>query len=126
MTKVVLSLWNILSYYTKRLFKWTNQSLPILLEELKRLTPENEWEMLNSYVVEEPKINWLRVIWSITNTAAHSIYVEFWRNIKWLENEYHKPKWNVFYKWIGNRTFARATDNVKGKIDWKILEIINS
>ena len=82
--------------------------------------------MLNSYVIEKPRREWFRVIWSIKNTAPHAIYVEYWRNIKWLSNKYHKPKRSVVYEWIGNRTFARAVDNVKNAIDGKILEIINS
>jgi hypothetical protein len=46
-----------MQYYEKRIIAGINKALPILLEELKRLTPEDTREMLNSYVVDEAKVS---------------------------------------------------------------------
>jgi len=39
-----------------------NKSLPILLEELKRLTPEDTRKMLDSYVVQSAKFDGDKII----------------------------------------------------------------
>lgn len=114
-TKVELNAWSIAKELTKRVITGINKALPILLDELKRLTPEDTREMLSSYQVERAKFDWNSIIWVISNTADHAIYVERWQ--KGRVFIYQKPKWNKgFYVWEWNRTFARAVDNTREKV----------
>lgn len=124
MTVVELDAWRFVTEYAKRLVSWVNKALPILLAELKRLTPEDTWDMLNSFVVKWASFDWQKVVWVISNTAEHAIYVEY--GVNWLTYNYHKPKWNVFYQWVGNRTFARAVDNIREKVINIIYQEINN
>ena len=119
MTKIELNVWSITAHFEGRMVIAINNILVILLEELKRLTPEDTKEMLNSYHVEEAKVDGNIVIWSIRNDSDHAIYVEYW--VWSLTYNYHKPKGSVFYSGIGNRTFARATDNIKSRAEQIIL-----
>lgn len=114
MTNIKLDAGAFIDYYTSALKRGISKALPILLAELKRLTPENTGEMLDSYVVTEPvMVGWvIRAV--IENKSWHAIYVEYWTS--GLVFNYHKPKWKVFYSWVGNRTFARAVDNVRKKV----------
>ena len=123
MTNVKLDAWAFITYFTDRVISGIRKALPVLLEELKRLTPEDTKEMLNSYVVNDPVVvDWV-VKWVIENTSWHAIFVEYW--VGWLKFNYHKPKGSVFYSWVGNRTFARAVDNVRKKVIEIILAEIN-
>ena len=123
MTTIKLDVWGFVSFYKSRLVIWINEALPILLEELKRLTPENTWEMLDSYQIQSASMIWGSIVGIVWNTAWHAIYVERWQS--WLVFNYHKPKWNVVFQWVGNRTFARAVDNTKDRILATILAAIN-
>ena len=123
MTTIKLDIWTIAEEYTKRIAIWINKALPVLLNELKRLTPEDTWNMLNSYEVVKAKREWGVVSWSISNWADYAIYVEYW--VGWLKFTYHKPKWTPFYHWIGNRTFARAVDITRDEITKIIYNEIN-
>jgi phage host-nuclease inhibitor protein Gam len=109
--------------YMRRIAIWVSKALPVLLEELKRLTPEDTKEMLDSFKTDQLLITTDTVTWTITNTSWHAIFVEYWVN--WLTYNYHKPKWSVFYKWVGNRTFARAIDNTRDKVIEIIYNEIN-
>ena len=123
MTSVKLNAGSIMRVYEFRAIKWINNALPVLLEELKRLTPEDTKEMLNSYVVHNATTQWNKVIWTIGNTSWHAIYVEYWE--WWVSFNYHKPKWSTIYRWQGNRTFARAVDNKRAKVIQIIFNEIN-
>ena len=123
MTIIPLNAWAFAAEYEKRIVIWINRALPILLEELKRLTPEDTREMLNSFVVNNATIEWNSVVGIIWNDADHAIYVEYWAN--WLAYNYHKPKWTPFYRGVWNRTFARAVDNKKDEIIRIIYQEIN-
>jgi len=114
MTTIELNVWSITAEYLRRIKIGIDKALPILLEELKSLTPEDTKEMLNSYVVQRAELNWDSVVWSIGNEAEHAIYVEYGRG--WVKFWYHKPKWSLFYVWEWNRTFARAVDNKREEI----------
>lgn len=124
MTVVVeLDVWKVANEMTRRVMIWINKWLLVLLDELKRLTPEDTRNMLWSYEVEHAKIEWDIIVWTIKNKADYAIYVEYW--VGWLQFNYHKPKWNVFYRWIGNRTFARAVDNTRDRIMQIVLSELN-
>ena len=118
MVKVDLNVWSLVGATEKLLKVWVWKSVVVLEAELKRLTPEDTKEMLNSYISDIDS-DWSSVIWEVGNTAKHAIYVEYW--VEWKKYNYHKPKGSVFYNWVWNRTFARAVDNKK----WDILDIIN-
>jgi len=117
-TIVPLEAWAFSREYEKRVKIWIKRALPVLLEELKSLTPEDTREMLNSYRIEALTDSWWKIVWTITNDADYAIYVEYWS--EWVMFWYHKPKWSLFYIWHWNRTFARAVDNSREKI----IEII--
>lgn len=121
--KIELDVWVITKEMTSRVMTGINKALPVLLEELKRLTPEDTGNMLQSYVVKPAKVDWNTVIWEIGNTAWYAIYVEY--GVGWVSFNYHKPKGSVFFHWIGNRTFARAVDNTRSKIENIILSELN-
>ena len=123
MTTIKLDAWAFAREYERRLVVGIRKALPVLLEELKRLTPEDTRTMLNSYVVEDVKVEWDSVIGSIRNDADYAIFVEYWVN--GLSYNYHKPKGTVFYQWVGNRTFARAVDNVRQRVEQIILSEVN-
>jgi len=123
MTTIELDVWVITKEFEKRVMAGINKSLPILLEELKRLTPEDTRKMLDSYVVQSAKFDGDKIIWVIGNTADYAINVEYW--VWWLTYNYHKPKGSVYYQWVGNRTFARAVDNVRQKVENIIYQEIN-
>jgi len=106
--------WLVSKLLQKWLELWMRKSLLVLLEELKRLTPEDTKEMLNSYRVGGVTSKGENIVGEITNDADHAIYVEYW--VDGVVFNYHKPKWNKFYSWIGNRTFARAIDNKREEI----------
>ena len=53
MTAIELNVGAFVSAITNRVKKAINLALPVLLDELKRLTPEDTGEMLNSYKVEQ-------------------------------------------------------------------------
>lgn len=115
MTVIVkLDAWAFIKEFTKRIVSWINKALPVLLEELKRLTPEDTGEMLSSYRTYRAENKWDSVIWYIENDSGHAIFVEYWRSgvMFW----YHKPKWRLFYVGEWNRTFARAVDNVRDQV----------
>lgn len=114
MVVVPLDAWAFIKFYEGRVKEGIRKALPVLLEELKRLTPEDTKEMLNSYEVKEPIVRNWEVVWSIENHAEHAIYVEFW--VAWVRFWYHKPKWSLFYVGVGNRTFTRAVDNKRSEI----------
>lgn len=102
------------SLIESKLFLALRECWNILLEELKRNTPEDTREMLNSYKVIDVQRKWDLFILTIWNKADHSIYVEFW--VSWKVYNYHKPKWSIFYTGKGNETFQRSLDNVQNKI----------
>lgn len=123
MTTIELDAWAFAREYEKRLVVGIRKAIPVLLEELKRLTPEDTRNMLESYVVEDVKVEWDKVIGSIRNDADYAIYVEY--GINGISYNYHKPKGTVFYQWVGNRTFARAVDNVRERVENIILSEVN-
>lgn len=123
MTVIKLEAWAFEREYTKRIILGINKALPVLLAELKRLTPEDTKHMLESYVTQNAKLEWGTVVWSIGNTAEYVLQVEYW--VWWLVFKYHKPKWVTFYKWVWNRTFARAVDNKREEIINIIYNEIN-
>jgi len=122
-TTIELNAWSIIREYAKRATVGINKWLEILLKELEKLTPEDTGDMLSSYVVERARDTWSSIIWSVSNSAWHAIYVERGQSGKAFT--YHKPKWNPFYQWVGNRTFARAVDNTRDKIIQIIYQEIN-
>jgi hypothetical protein len=104
--------WNIILWIRK----WLN----LLLKELKKNTPEDTKEMVNSYKILDVVKRWNYYIWTIWNTADHSIYVEF--GVDWRIYDYHKPKWSTFYTWVWNRTFQRSLINAQDDIYKLIIE----
>lgn len=116
MVKIDLTkdLWTIPRFLEARAKKAIWKALLVLLAELKRLTPEDTKEMLNSYRVVWVKRDWNNLVWAIGNDAKHAIYVEF--GVKGKVYNYHKPKWSTFYSGEGNRTFTRALDNKRQEI----------
>jgi len=123
MTTIELDVWAITKEFEKRVIAGINKALPILLEELKRLTPEDTRNMLDSYVVQSAQVEGWKIVWAIGNTAEYAINVEY--GVWWLKYNYHKPKGSVFYQWIGNRTFARAVDNIRSKVENIIYQELN-
>lgn len=102
-----------------RLIVAIRQWLNILLQELKKITPERSREMLNSYKIWDVTKVWDTYIGSIGNTAKHSIYVEF--GVNGRVYKYHKPQWSVFYTGVGNKTFQRALVSSQDKI-YKLIQ----
>lgn len=113
MTKVELEVWALIWATQKWVISWISKAIDILEKELKALTPEDTKEMLRSYV-KQLKTTDSEVIGQVWNTSKHAIFVEY--GVEGKQYNYHKPKWNVFYKWVWNRTFARAIDNKKQDI----------
>lgn len=74
----------------QRVKKGINIALPILLEELRRLTPEDTGNMLDSYKVEQATEKDGRIVGVISNEAKYAIYVEY--GVRGLVYTYHKPK----------------------------------
>lgn len=105
-----------------KLILWIRKWLALLLEELKRNTPEDTKEMLGSYKIIDVTKKWNSFVWVIGNTAEHAIYVEFW--VDWRIYNYHKPKWSTFYSGVGNRTFQRSIVAMQDKIYKIILETL--
>ena len=95
MTTIELNAWAFEAEYNKRIVRGINRALPVLLEELKRLTPEDTKEMLNSFVEQKAQVEWDTIVWIIGNEADHAIYVEYGRG--GIQFWYHKPKWSLFY-----------------------------
>lgn len=122
-TIVPLKAWAFIAIYEKRVIRWIEKALPVLLEALKELTPEDTGEMLNSYRIESVKNEWGDIVWTITNDTDYAIYVEYW--VGWVKFWYHKPKWSLFYIWEWNMTFHRAVDNTRDKIIMIIYNEIN-
>lgn len=104
-----------------KLIRAIRQWLNLLLQELKKNTPEDTKEMLNSYKVIDVQKRWTNYIGIIGNKADHAIYVEYWRDRVF---NYHKPKWSVFYRWVWNRTFQRSLLAVQDKIYKLITDIL--
>ena len=100
--------------FQKALERGMRKALLVLLEELKRLTPEDTKKMLASYRVVWVRQEGDKIIGTIWNDAEYAIYVEYW--VKWKAFNYHKPKWSIFYSGVGNKTFARALDNKRQEI----------
>ena len=123
-TVVPLSAWAFEAVYESRIRIWISKALPILLQELKDLTPEDTKEMLWSYRVETVKSEKGNIVWTITNDADYAVYVEYW--VWGITFWYHKPKWSLFYTWVGNMTFHRAVDNSRDRIIQIIYNEINS
>lgn len=104
-----------------KLIRAIRQWLNLLLQELKKNTPEDTKEMLNSYKVIDVQKRWTDYVGIIGNKADHAIYVEYWRDRVF---NYHKPKWSVFYRWVWNRTFQRSLLAVQDKIYKLITDIL--
>ena len=113
-TVVPLEPWAFVKEYEKRIVIWINKALPVLLEALKELTPEDTGDMLRSYKVENAKKEGWNIVGVISNDAWYAIYVEY--GVEGVSFTYHKPKGVPFYKGVGNRTFARAVDNTRERI----------
>jgi hypothetical protein len=112
MAKLNFDVWKLIWATEKWLLSWIKKAVVVLEEELKRLTPEDTLEMLNSYE-SEVQSNWDSVEGTVWNKAEHAVFVEYWAEKAY---NYHKPKWSVFYKWVWNRTFARWLDGKKTEI----------
>jgi len=97
----------------RKLEVWVSMWSRVLLKELKDNTPEDTRKMLNSYRVKK-ETTLEGVVSTISNDAEHAIAVEYW--VSWKSYNYHKPKGTTFYKWEGNRTFARSADNKRREI----------
>ena len=97
--------------------------MPVLMEALKELTPEDSKTMLNSYRIESLKNEGGYIVWTITNDTDYAIYVEYGK--EWVSFWYHKPKDSLFYVGEGNMTFHRAVDNSKKEITEIIYNEIN-
>jgi len=123
MTTVALNAWAFVAEYEKRVVRGVRKAIPVLMEELKRLTPEDTKNMLSSYRIESLKFEDGNIVWTITNDADYAIYVEYWAN--WLRFNYHKPKWSTFYTWVWNMTFHRAVDNTRNQITLIIYNEVN-
>ena len=116
---VKIDITNDIWQLTNAMLNWVERGMRkwilVLMEELKRLTPEDTREMLNSYRIEPMKFDWTNLIAEITNDTDYAIYVEYWSSV-WIKFWYHKPKWSLFHTWVWNRTFARASDIAQPKI----------
>ena len=122
-TVVPLKAWAFAAIYEQRIIIGIQRALPVLLEALKDLTPEDTQEMLNSYRVDTVKKDGWNIVGVITNDVDYAIHVEYWAS--GLRYWYHKPKWSLFYVWQWNMTFHRAVDNSREKITQIIFNEIN-
>ena len=123
MTTVNIDVGKLVGATIKSATKGIQKAIPVLTEELKRLTPEDTWEMLNSYV-SDIDYRWNNVIWSVWNTAKHAIYVEYGQSGR--NFVYQKPKgnrWRYVWQWV--RTFARSADNKREEIANIIYQEVN-
>lgn len=103
-----------------KLIAWIRVWLNILLKELKKNTPEDTKEMINSYKIIDVVKRWDQYVWVVGNTADHALYVEF--GVDGRIYNYHKPKGSVFFKGIGNKTFQRSIVAVQDKIYQAIIQ----
>jgi len=121
-TVVPLNAWAFVAIYSSRVKAWIKKATPVLLEELKSLTPEDTKDMLNSYRTEfKETAEW--IVWIITNDKDYAIYVEYW--VKWVMFWYHKPKGSLLYVGEWNMTFHRAVENKEDEITMIIYNEVN-
>jgi len=110
----------------RRAKQGVNNAIPVLMEELKAITPELTKEMVQSYKVEKTTTIGGTVEAWITNTAKHALLVEYG---VWQTFDYHKPAGPeprpIIYRGKGNKTFARGTDNARKIVLEKIYEWLN-
>ena len=105
-----------------RIIKAIREGLNILLLELKKNTPEDTKEMLNSYKVVDVVKQWDVFVGVIGNKAWHALIVEL--GVSGRVYNYHKPKGTTFYRWVGNKTFERSLLSVQDRIYKLVLDAV--
>lgn len=98
-----------------RLEKAINKSLETLKNSIDEKTPEDTKTLLGQTRIEQAKQSWNEIIGKVINdNTEYWLYVEY--GVKNRAYNYHKPKWSVFYSWIGARMFTRWFDDTKQEI----------
>jgi len=109
--KIKFSVNEVMKEITNNTVDWLNSIAFDYKDEVDRLTPEDTQELLHNNTVEPVRRIWKTLVSSVYNNTEYASIVEY--GITWKDYNYHKPKWTIMYTWEGNRTFARALDNIK-------------
>lgn len=94
--------------------EWVSKGLDILQQEIDKRTPEDTKTLLSNNKKIWPVKTLTTIGWSIENDTEYAFFVEFW--VRNRVYNYHKPKWTVFYQWVGARMFTRARDDNETRI----------
>jgi hypothetical protein len=98
----------------RQLIKWVNEALKVLKEDIDSKTPEDTTRLLKANDIVDAQVNWNAIEWAVKNETEYARFVEY--GVGGKAYNYHKPKWSVFYKWVGARMFTRAYDEKKKQI----------
>ena len=99
-------------------------ALDIAKDEIDAQTPEDTRELVGNNSKSEIYVTWKEMLWTIYNTTAYAKVVEY--GLSWRAFNYHKPKWEVFYRGVGARMYSKArhdpdvTKRIKSAIANKI------
>lgn len=95
-----------------------NDSLDILKQEAILLSPTDTKQFINNHVIEYAQNKGWIITWSLVNKTKskawfpYAVALEYW--VGWKSYNYHKwppaDSTTVIYSWVGNRTYARASD----------------
>jgi hypothetical protein len=105
--------------------EWVNIALDIAKDEIDSQTPEDTRELVGNNSKSEIYVNSKNIWWSIYNTTPYAKIVEY--GVTWIPMNYHKPKWQVMYRWVGARMYSKARHDpdVTKRIKWSIAYHIN-
>lgn len=99
-----------------------NAELPWLLREVKTRTPEDTTQLMNDHEIVKAKSVGGSIVWEVKNDKTpYAVYVEYWVGRPF---NYHKPKGNVFRRWVGARMFSLAFDANKHEIEKRLINNI--
>lgn len=96
------------------LIRWVNEWLVILQQDINSKTPEDTKTLLQGNKVVSATNQWWVIVGQVRNDTEYAAFVEFW--VMGKRYQYRKPKWNIFYIWVGARMFTRAANDTQNAI----------
>lgn len=97
------------------LVKWVNEATKEAKNLIDQKTPEDTKRLLSKNKIQEAKVVKDTVQWSVENDTEYAFFVEYW--VRSRKYNYNKPKWNIFYRWVGARMFTRTKEEINKNID---------
>ena len=76
-------------------------------------TPEDTKTLLGNNTRVPTRREWTSVIAEITNNTPYAPHVEY--GIRGKKYRYNKPKWTIFYEWVGAWMFRRTSAETLAK-----------